>query len=44
MAKAEPSKLPGKRTPPHLKPKQGNNQPKQPMPPPVPEAKIPKKG
>jgi hypothetical protein len=44
MAKAESSKLPGKRTPPHLEPKQGNNQPKQPMPPPVPEAKIPQKG
>jgi hypothetical protein len=44
MPKAESSKLPGKRTPPHLEPKQGNNQPKQPMPPPVPEAKIPKKG
>jgi hypothetical protein len=41
MAKAEPRKLPGKRTPPHLEPKQGNNQPKQAMPPPVPEAKIP---
>jgi hypothetical protein len=36
MAKAEPSKLPGKRTPPHLEPKQGKDQPKQPMPPPVP--------
>jgi hypothetical protein len=44
MAKAETSKLSDKRTPPHLEPKQGNNQPKQPMPPPVPEAKIPKKG
>jgi hypothetical protein len=33
MAKAEPSRLSGKRTPPHLEPKQGYNQPKQPMPP-----------
>jgi hypothetical protein len=43
MQKVEPAKFPGRKTPSHIEPKQGNDQSKQAMPPPVPEPKIPKK-
>jgi hypothetical protein len=45
MPKAEPQKLPGKKAPPTLILKRGKNGSTElgPIPPPVPEAKIPKK-
>jgi hypothetical protein len=45
MAKVEPQTLPGKKTPPTLILKRGKNGSTElgPIPPPVPEAKIPKK-